>query len=51
MGGAPRISVVGPCYDVERWLPRCLDSVLSALPPGAELIAVDDGSRDSGHDE
>ena len=43
----PLISAIVPCYDVERWLSRCLDSVLSALPADAELIAVDDGSRDS----
>lgn len=47
MEDAPRISVVVPCYNVERWLPRCLDETLVALPPDAELIAVDDGSTDA----
>ena len=42
-----RISVIIPCFNVERWLPRCLDSVLVALPADAEVIAVDDGSTDS----
>ena len=46
MSGEPRISVIVPCYDVERWLPRCLDTTLAALPPDGELIAVDDGSAD-----
>lgn len=46
MSGDPRISVIVPCYDVERWLPRCLDATLAALPPDGELIAVDDGSTD-----
>ena len=45
-GSVPRVSAIIPCYDVERWLPRCLDSVLAALPANAELIAVDDGSHD-----
>ena len=47
MGVAPRISVIVPCYNVERWLPRCLDETLAALPPDAELLAVDDGSTDA----
>ena len=47
MSGEPRISVIVPCYNVERWLPRCLDTTLAALPSDAELIAVDDGSADS----
>ena len=42
----PVASVVIPCYDVARWLPRCLDDVLAALPADAEAIAVDDGSTD-----
>jgi len=45
-GRAPEISVVIPCWNVSRWLTRCLDSVFAALPEGAEAIAVDDGSTD-----
>lgn len=41
------MSVVLPCYNVERWLPRCLESVFAALPASAEVIAVDDGSADA----
>ena len=44
---SPEISVVMPCWNVEEWLPRCLDSVLAALPSAAEVLAVDDGSTDS----
>lgn len=40
-------SVVVPCYNVERWLNRALDSILGALPDDSEVIAVDDGSTDS----
>jgi len=39
-------SVIIPCYNVARWLPRCLAEVLAALPPASEVIAVDDGSSD-----
>ncbi len=40
-------SVIIPCYNVERWLNRALDSVLVALPNDFEVIVVDDGSTDS----
>ena len=43
----PEISVVLPCWNVEPYLVRCLDSVLSALPAAAEVVAVDDGSTDA----
>ena len=40
------ISVVVPCWNVEPYLARCLESVFAALPASAEVIAVDDGSTD-----
>ena len=40
------ISVVIPCWNVEPYLARCLESVFAALPPGSEVLAVDDGSSD-----
>jgi len=41
-----RLSVIVPCYNVERWLERCLNSVFAALPPDVEVLAVDDASTD-----
>lgn len=41
------VSVVMPCWNVGRWLPRCLDRLFAALPADAEVIAVDDGSTDA----
>ena len=46
MPGPPLISVVIPVYDVEQYLPECLDSVLGQDGPGIEVIAVDDASPD-----
>ena len=46
-----KISVIIPCYNVAPWVRRCLDSVLAALPPASEIIAVDDGSTDGTADE
>ncbi|MDR3572606.1 MAG: glycosyltransferase [Anaerolineaceae bacterium] len=46
----PKISVIVPVYNVERYLGRCLDSILGQSFPDFELIVVDDGSADnSGH--
>ena len=42
----PAISVIIPVYKVERWLPRCLDSLLAQTCSDWEAICVDDGSPD-----
>ena len=41
------ISVVVPIYNVERFLPRALDSILSQTHKDWEAILVDDGSTDT----
>lgn len=41
------ISVLVAVYNVEDYLPRCLDSVLSQTYLDLEIILVDDGSTDS----
>ena len=43
----PCLSVILPCYNVERWVSRCLDQVLTALPADGEVLAVDDASVDA----
>lgn len=43
----PKISVVIPVYNVEKFLPRCLDSVLSQTFDDFEVICVNDGSPDN----
>lgn len=40
------LSILIPAYNSERWLPRCLTSILSQIKVGVEVIIVDDGSTD-----
>ncbi len=47
MSENPLVSVIMPAYKVERWIGRCIDSVLAQTLADLELIVVDDGSPDS----
>ena len=42
----PKLSVVIPVYNVEKYLKQCVDSVLGQTFSDFELILVDDGSTD-----
>lgn len=43
----PQISVIVPVYKVEKYIHRCVDSILAQTFTGFELILVDDGSPDN----
>jgi glycosyltransferase involved in cell wall biosynthesis len=40
------ISVIVPCYNVEQYVERCMNSILSQTRCEIEIIAVNDGSTD-----
>ena len=43
----PKISVIIPVYNVEKYLSECLDSVVNQTLRDIEIICVNDGSTDS----
>lgn len=42
-----KFSVVVPCYNVERYLPQCIESLCKQTLSDVEIILVDDGSPDN----
>lgn len=46
MDRMPLITIIVPAYNVEAWLPRCLDSVLAQTYANLEVLVINDGSTD-----
>lgn len=42
----PKVSILIPCYNVEKYLEKCLESVISQTLKDIEIICIDDGSKD-----
>ena len=42
----PLISIIVPCYNVEKYLPKCVESILAQTYKNLEIFLVDDGSPD-----
>ncbi len=43
----PKISVILPIYNMEQYLPKCIDSILKQTFIDFELLLIDDGSQDN----
>jgi glycosyltransferase involved in cell wall biosynthesis len=44
--GTPRVSVIIPCYNAERYVCATIETVFAQGEPDIEIIVVDDGSKD-----
>nr|WP_278296244.1 glycosyltransferase [Butyrivibrio sp. ob235] len=42
----PLVSIVVPCYNVEEFLPKCVESLIGQTYINTEIILIDDGSTD-----
>jgi len=42
----PKVSIIIPCYNAERWIARCVSSALGQNYPNIEVIYVDNESTD-----
>ena len=47
MNISPLISIIVPVYNVEKYIKKCIDSIISQSYKKYELIIVDDGSTDN----
>lgn len=47
MESSPKISVIVPVYKVEKYIHRCIDSLLAQTFKNFELLLIDDGSPDN----
>lgn len=47
MEGSKKVSVIIPCYNVEKYIDKCLESICTQTYPELDIICVDDGSKDS----
>ena len=43
----PEISIIIPIYNCEKYLSRCLDSIINQTFTNIEIICINDGSTDS----
>ena len=41
-----KLSVIIPVYNTEKYLPKCLDSVVAAVDSNMEVLVINDGSPD-----
>ena len=45
----PKISVIVPIYNSEKYLKKCIDSILNQTLEDIEVILINDVSKDNSH--
>ena len=43
----PKLSILVPCYNVEKYIRQCMDSIVNQTLKDIEIICINDGSKDS----
>lgn len=43
----PKVSILIPAYNVENYLPMCLDSIINQTYRDMQIVVIDDGSKDA----
>ena len=46
----PYVSIIVPVYNVEKYLEKCLDSLVNQTLKNIEIIIVNDGTKDNSQD-
>ena len=46
MSEHPLVTILSPCYNVEKYLPKSLDSVIGQTYQNLQIVLIDDGSKD-----
>ena len=47
MKNQPKVSILVPCYNVEKYIRKCMDSVVNQTLKEIEVICINDGSNDN----
>ena len=43
MNNSPQVSIIVPVYNTEKYLRKCIDSIIAQINKDWELLLVDDG--------
>ena len=46
IGEKPMITIIVPVFNVEQYLPKCVDSIINQTYSNLEILLIDDGSQD-----